>query len=209
MHLAYSRGVDRIWIVNVGDLKPLEIPISHFFDMAYDAARWDVDSTDAWTRAWAAREFGPELAADIAEVVNRFGMYAARRKFELVEPQTYSVINYNEADAVLEQWAVLREDAQALHDRLPKEARDAFFQLVLHPILGGEIVHKIYVGAAKNALYAGQKRNAANEVIKAVLRSSDDDANLTVRWDKMLDGKWAHMMDRECYLYTSQDDCSP
>src|SRR3569833_1408984 len=197
MQMAYARGADRIWVVNVGDLKPLEVPINHFLDMAYDARRWGPDSTQDWAAAWAAREFRSGAAADIADIMMKFAMYANRRKFELVEPQVYSVINYNEADAILGQWAKLAGQAEAVYDKLDSADQPAFFQMVLHPILAGQIVHKIYIGAAKNQLYAGQKRNSANDMISSVLQSSNDDANLTIRWDQMLDGKWKHMMDRK------------
>jgi hypothetical protein len=200
MHMGYARGVDRIWIVNVGDMKALEIPINHFFDMAYDAKRWGVDSTFEWAQAYAAREFGPAHAAEIADVMMKYGMYAGRRRFELVEPHIYSVINYNEADAILQQWAELAAQAQAIHDKLPAESQPTFFQTVLHPALAGEIVHKIYIGGARNMLYSGQKRNAANRVIQEVLAYSSADANLTRRWDAMLDGKWKHFMDRKSSL---------
>jgi hypothetical protein len=196
MHMAYSRGADRIWIVNVGDLKPLEIPISHFFDMAYDAKQWGVDDTAKWAKAWAAREFGSSLAGDISDLMMTFGMYAARRKFELVEPQTYSVLNYGEAEAVLAQWAALSTAAQRVYDKLDAASQPAFFEMILHPILGGHILHKVYIGAGKNALYAWQKRNAANDMINAVLAASGEDANLTMRWNSLLDGKWNHMMDQ-------------
>jgi hypothetical protein len=194
MQLAYARGADRIWIVNVGDMKTLEIPISHFFDMGYDAEKWGVDNTAEWATAWATREFGPTYASNISEIMQTFGMYAARRKFELVEPQTYSVLNYNEADAVLEQWAVLVEKTQAIYDKLDADTQPAFFETILHPVLGGEIIHRIYVGAAKNIMYAQQKRNSANDMINYVLSASNDDANLTVRWNQLLGGKWEHMM---------------
>jgi hypothetical protein len=197
MQLAYARGADRIWIVNVGDLKPLEIPISHFFDMGYDAEQWGVDATGDWAKAWATREFGAAYATNISDIVQKFGMYANRRKFEMVEPQTYSILNYNEADAILEQWAVLAESAQAVYDKLDEDTQPAFFQMVLHPILAGETLHRIYIGAAKNMLYAGQKRNSANDMINYVLSASNDDANLTTRWNSMLGGKWNHMMDRK------------
>ena len=195
--MAWSRGADRIWVVNVGDLKPVEIPINHFFDMAYDADMWGVDKTEDWAKAWAAREFGSTHATNIADVMMKFGMFSNRRKFELVEPLVYSVTNYNEADAILEQWAMLAEQAQGIYSQLDTSAQPAFFQLILHPILGGQILHKIYIGAAKNALYAGQNRNSANDMINAVLQYSNDDANLTMRWNEMLDGKWNHMMDRK------------
>jgi hypothetical protein len=200
MHMAYARGADRIWVVNVGDMKALEIPISHFFDMAYDAKRWHVDSTFEWAQAWATREFGADQAKDIADVMMKYGMYAARRKYELIEPWVYSVLNYNEADAVLQQWAALVAKAQAIYNKLPAEAQAAYFETVLHPAMAGEIVQKIQIGGARNMFYAGQRRNAANKVIQEVLALSAADANLTRRWDALLDGKWKHFMDRKSRL---------
>ena len=196
MHMAYARGADRIWIVNVGDMKALELPINHFFDMAYDAKRWGVDSTDEWTRLWATREFAPAFAADISSVVQKYSMYASRRKFELVEPYVYSVINYDEANAVLKQWSDLVVEAQAIYGKLPAALQPTFYQTVLHPVLAGEIVHRINIGGAKNNLYAGQKRNSANDVINQVLSASEEDAALTARWDDMLNGRWKHFMDQ-------------
>jgi len=200
MHMTLARGADRIWIVNVGDMKALEIPISHYFDLAYDAKKWGVDSTADWAKAYATREFGPTHAAEIGDIMMKYGMYAGRRKFELVEPQTYSVINYNEADAVLQQWANLVADAQAVYDKLDAGAKPEFFQTVLHPAQAGEIVHRVHIGGARNMLYAGQKRNSANRVINDVLAASDEDVKLTLRWDSEVDGKWEHFMDRKFLL---------
>ncbi|KAI9898859.1 hypothetical protein N3K66_005320 [Trichothecium roseum] len=209
MHMAYARRADRIWVVNVGDLKPLEVPISHFLDLAYDAERWDVDSTAEWTRAWAEREFGvgqqqqqQNVAGDVASVMARYGKYAARRKYELLDAETYSVVNYDEADVVAAQWAELEADARAAHDALGEEYRPAFFQMVLHPVTAGRIVHEMYVAAAKNGLYAAQRRNAANEQADLARALLDDDADLTVEWDEMLDGKWARMLDQTHLGYT-------
>ncbi|KAI1431769.1 glycoside hydrolase family 115 protein [Xylaria sp. CBS 124048] len=201
MALAYAHGADRIWIVNVGDLKPLEIPISHFLDIAYDAEQWGVNEVDKWTTAWATREFGPDLAADITDIMTRFGMYAARRKFELVEPYVYSVVNYNEGDAILQQWQTLVEDAQAVYDKLDNEYQAAFFEMVLHPILGGQIIHQVHIGAEKNVVYANQHRNSANGLITEVLASFQADGELTARWDNLLDGKWRRMLDQTHFGY--------
>ena len=197
MHLAYARKADRIWIVNVGDLKPLEIPISHFLDLAYDADTWDVDSTEDWIKAWIGREFGEDHVDHIASIMTRYGMYAARRKYELVEARIYSVINYNEAESVLEQWNTLEKDAQKVYDDLDADYQAPFFQMILHPVTAGRILHEIYITAAMNNLYAWQKRSAANDMIDHARALLYDDANLTMRWDDMLDGKWAHMLDRK------------
>ncbi|KAL1901028.1 hypothetical protein Sste5346_002093 [Sporothrix stenoceras] len=199
MGMAYARGADRIWIVNVGDLKGLELPISHFLDLAYDQPRWGFESGNSvadWTAAWSAREFASGDASLISGIIARYSMYASRRKYELVEPRTYSVLNYGEADAVLAQWAALVDDAQKVYDSLDSVHQAAFFETVLHPVLAGAIVHKLYIAAATNALYAWQKRNAANTEIQTLLEASAADANLTLRWNALLGGKWAHMMDQ-------------
>ncbi|KAI1094135.1 glycoside hydrolase family 115 protein [Rostrohypoxylon terebratum] len=201
MQLAYAHGADRIWIVNVGDLKPLEIPLTHFLDMAYDINQWGVDDVGNWTLTWATREFGSEYASSITEIMTRFGMFAARRKFELVEPYVYSTINYNEGDAVLGQWQGLAQDAQAIYDQLNETHQPAFFEMVLHPILGGQIIHQVHIGAERNMVYANQHRNAANDMISKVLASFDADADLTIRWDSLLDGKWKHMLDQTHFGY--------
>ncbi len=63
--------------------------------------------------------------------------------------------------------------------------------------MAGELLTRIQVGGARNNLYAGQKRNSANDVINDVLALSQQDANLTMRWDALLGGKWKHFMDRD------------
>ncbi len=80
------------------------------------------------------------MSAEISNVVQRYSMYASRRKFELVEPHVYSVINYREADAVLEQWANLVADAQAIYDKLPAALQATFFQTSSASIDGGRAV---------------------------------------------------------------------
>ncbi|KAI0405898.1 hypothetical protein F4802DRAFT_138996 [Xylaria palmicola] len=201
MQLAYAHGADRIWIVNVGDLKPLEIPISHFLDMAYDVKKWGVSDVGKWTTAWATREFGSEQAAEITDIMTRYGMYAARRKFELVEPYVYSVVNYNEGDTILQQWQDLVDNAQAVYDKLDEAHRPAFFEMVLHPVLGGQIIHQVHIGAEKNAVYANQRRNSANDIISDVLARFQADGELTARWDALLDGKWKRMLDQTHFGY--------
>lgn len=197
MQLAYARQADRIWILNVGDIKPLEVPISHFMDLAYDTPLWGYSSVPAWLEMWASREFDPFLAANISSVMDRYGMYAARRKYELIDPTVYSVINYNEADAVLAQWATLAKDAQEIYDKISPAAQPAFYEMVLQPVLGGQVVHQIYIGAAKNAYYTEQKRNAANSVAMEVLKDFQMDHTITQRYHDLLDRKWNHILDRE------------
>ncbi|KAH7030226.1 hypothetical protein B0J12DRAFT_322533 [Macrophomina phaseolina] len=206
MHMAYERGARELWIVNVGDIKPLEIPINHFFDLAYDISLWGADSVSSWSVQWAAREFGVSVSQQTADVLRKYGILAGRRKYELVDPSTYSIINYEEADNVLTQWEELGKQAQSIYDSLPAAAQPAFFQTILHPVLAGGNLYDIHISAAKNKLYAAQGRTSANAYAQRVLDKFNYDHELTARYNGLLDGKWNHMMDQTHlgYVYWQQ-----
>ena len=154
------------------------------------------DSTLSWLQMWAEREFGSEIAQDTAKFMNTYGMLVGTRKFELVTPATYSVINYNEAETVLAQWNNLTNDAQAIYDKLDPSAQAAFVEMVLHPAMAGYTVHEIHILAAMNNVYAQQWRTSTNNLAQQVMSAFNADANITKRYHNLLDGKWNHIMDQ-------------
>ncbi|KUJ24673.1 glycoside hydrolase family 115 protein [Mollisia scopiformis] len=196
MQLASARQANQIWLLNVGDLKPLEIPINHFLDLAYDTSMWGYSSVPTWLQLWATREFDSEHAPAIVSILDRYGMYSARRKYELLDPSFYSVINYNEADAILAQWKQLASDAQEVYDDLDDDHQAAYYEMILQPVLGGQAIQQIYIQAAKNAQYVEQKRSSANGVAMDVLEWFTEDHTLTQRYHDLLDGKWNHILDQ-------------
>ncbi len=195
LKLAYSRQADRIWILNVGDIKALEVPINHFMDLAYNTTKWGYDSVPQWLELWATRDFDAQLAKNISSAFDRYGRLAGRRKYELVDKSVYSLINYSEADAVLAEWATLATDTQAIYDALAAEAQPAFYELLLQPVMSGWTVYKIHIGAARNELYVEQKRTSANKVAQDVLSSFLQDANLTKTYHNLLNGKVGLFLD--------------
>lgn len=149
-----------------------EVPISHFFDLAYNTSMYSSpNSTIMWLNLWATREFGSKVASETADIMNLYGQYAGRRKYELVDATTYSLINYNEADIVLAEWQNLTIRAQAVYDTLPTAAQPAFFELVLHPCMAAYTLHQVYIYAAKNNLYAEQRRTSANKVAQDAINA--------------------------------------
>ncbi|ORX96808.1 hypothetical protein BCR34DRAFT_176731 [Clohesyomyces aquaticus] len=196
MYQAVKRQATEIWIVNVGDLKPYEIPISHWFDLAYDINLWDEKSAPKWLEMWASRTFDTKMTNDIAAVMDKYGSLAAMRKFELIEPNSFNVLNYEEADKILTQWTDLTKSAQAIYDKLSKDQQGAFFEMVLHPVLAGANFVDIQVSSAKNNLYANQGRNSANVLFQRVLDGMKKDHELTSRYHSLFNGKWNHMMDQ-------------
>ena len=202
MNLAYERDASMIWIVNVGDIKPLELPISHFMDLAYDTTMWDKDSVPTWLHMWAAREFGADVASRTADIMNNYSIAAGRRKYELIDHTTFSLIDYNEADRMLEEWSSMHRSAQQIMESLSEDAKPAFFEMVYHPVTAGYVYYDIMISAARNNLYAQQGRNSANEVAQHVLAKFKEDRQLTDQYNHQLGGKWAHMMDQTHIGYT-------
>jgi hypothetical protein len=203
MNLAYRYDARRIWIVNVGDLKPMEFPIEYFLTLAWNPERWPHDRIAEFGRLWAAREFGPTYAPEIADIVSKYTKYNGRRKPELLVPGTFSLENYGEADSVLADWKTLTGRAEDLYQKLPANARDAFFELVLYPTKACALVNELYIAAARNRLYAGQGRASANDYAARVRELFQADADLSATYNHTLaNGKWDHMMDQTHIGYT-------
>lgn len=203
MNLAYQYGADRIWIVNVGDLKPMEFPIEFFLSMAWNPQRWPKESISEYTMLWAAREFGPEHAAEIADVISKYTKYNGRRKPELLEPETFSLVNYQEADRVSEEWQSLTAKAEKINKDLPQNLRDAFFQLVLYPTKASAQVTELYITVAKNRLHAEQGRADTNDLAAQARALFQADADLSFYYNQTLaNSKWDHMMDQTHIGYT-------
>jgi hypothetical protein len=203
MNLALEYDAKKIWIVNVGDLKPMEFPIDFFLSFAWNPQRWPQDKLSEYTRLWAEREFGPAYARDAADLMAKYGKYSARRKPELLDSANFSLVDYQEADRVLGEWKAITDKAESVYKALPANTKDAFFQLILFPIKASYQVTDLYVAAARNKLYAAQGRAAANDMAARVKTLFQADADYMKEYnEKLAGGKWNHMMDQTHIGYT-------
>jgi hypothetical protein len=204
MNLAHVYGANQIWIVNVGHLQDVQLPTEFFLSLAWNPDAWPKEKISEFTRLWAGREFGKELAPQIADVVDKFTRYNSRRKPELLSPDTFSLLNYREADRVVADWQAVAAEAETINDRLPADKRDAFYELVLYPVRAGANLNELYVAAAKNHLYAAQGRASANDWADRVRALFETDAKLSAYYNHTLaGGKWDHMMDQTHIGYRS------
>jgi len=207
MNLALNYGADRIWIVNVGDLKPMEFPMEFFLSLAWNPARWPKEQIGEFTRMWAAREFGPENAQEVADILSEYAKYNGRRKPELLEPGTYSLTNYQEADRVVEEFASITEHAESLYGKLDDDAKVAFYELVLYPTEASAVLNQLYITAARDQLYSSQGRALTNKLAVEVEALFKKDAELSAYYNHTLaGGKWNHMMDQTHIGYTSWNE---
>ena len=207
MHLAYEHGVDEVWIVNVGDIKPLEFPTEFFLDYAWNPDNWNANNLDDYYSQWVEQNFGGQFTIEIADLLKMYSKYNARRKPELLDPETYSLINYNEAENVIKEYNNLVQKAQKIEGQLRSEYKAAFYQLILYPVMASANLNELYVTAAKNSLYASQGRASTNYYAEKAKILFDKDAEFTAFYQKtMANGKWNHMMSQTHIGYTSWKD---
>ena len=204
MNLAYRSGANRIWIVNVGDLKPMEFPIQFFLDFAWDPDAIPAASLPAYAANWAGQQFGARYGSAIGALITTCLEFAGRRKPELLDTATYSLDNYREAERVVADYDTLEARADSLRRVLPSAYQDAYYELVLHPILAAANLNRLYAVVATNHRYAREARAATNDLALRARALFQRDAEISNYYNtKLAGGKWSHMMDQTHIGYTS------
>ncbi|KAM0281207.1 hypothetical protein ACHAQH_003638 [Verticillium albo-atrum] len=191
---AAERGADRIWVFNVGDIKPLEVPINMAMDLAWNTTRFDLETLPEYLQALAERDFGADVAKDVASAWMTYSHLIGMRQFETTEPTTFSQTSFEEADRIVEAWKSLAEAAQSINDRLPENRRDALYHTLLYPALAGYNYVSIILGQGKNQQYGFERRNSANAVAHRLLDEFENDHDLVQQYDSMANGKWKGIM---------------
>ncbi|HYX09992.1 MAG TPA: glycosyl hydrolase 115 family protein [Bacteroidales bacterium] len=203
MNLAYEYGVKDLWIANVGDIKPMELPISFFLDFAWDKDAIDADDLPDYYLNWTKQQFGDYYTSEIAELLSLYTKYNSRRTPEMISANTYSVENFREADRIVEEYNELAEKSKIIFEQLPETYKYAFYQLVLSPIEMCANLNEMYVAAGKNQYYAERGAASANYYADRVKELFAKDAELTRYFHEELeDGKWNHMMSQTHMGYT-------
>lgn len=179
LNLAYASGIDRIWIINVGDLKPKEMPIDFIMKYAWNPDAYKPGSEQAYLEDFASSIFGEEHAAEIADIIAKYSKYNLLRKPEVQYP---GLFNYEEMVKMNSRWQSLVVRCEALRQQLPAEQQDAFYQLVYYPAVASAGVAQIY-----NSATIGDSLAIEHLMLK--------DKRLTDYYNTSLaDGKWNGMM---------------
>jgi hypothetical protein len=195
LHLAYETGINREWIINVGDLKPKELPIDFIMHYAWDPDAIPASKTFDYTLNWAEGVFGKAHAKEIADIVSKYSKYNLWRKPEVQDPRIFSFVNYNEAEREFKLWSAVATKAEVLEKKMPPDAKDAYYELVLYPAKASAGVAEMYLDAGRNNLYARQGRISANDYAKQARDLFELDKRLSTRYnDTIAGGKWKNMM---------------
>lgn len=181
LNLAYQTGIDRIWIINVGDLKPKEMPIDFIMHYAWNPDDYPADKIDQYMVDWARSIFGGEYAREIADIVTEYSKMNLERKPEVQRVGIYSV-ETGEAQRMFNRWDELEKRTLSLSKKIPAEMQDAFYQLVEYPAVASAGVAKIYLAAT-----------LGDSITMQTL--FERDKQMTDKYNKVIaGGKWDGMM---------------
>lgn len=181
LNLAYQTGIDRIWIINVGDLKPKEMPIDFIMHYAWNPDDYPADKIDQYMVDWARSIFGGEYAREIADIVTEYSNMNLDRKPEVQRVGIYSV-ETGEAQRMFNRWDELEKRTLSLSKKMPAEMQDAFYQLVEYPAVASAGVAKIYLAAT-----------LGDSITMQTL--FERDKQMTDKYNKVIaGGKWDGMM---------------
>lgn len=171
--------------------------------MAWDIEKFTPTSMMHFFKAYALREFGPEHADKISNLLLGHDRLNALRRHEHIEPDTFSILHYQEAEKIVARYTSLENDASALLDTIGDEYKGAFFQIVLHPIKASRINLELRVSQEKNRIYGLQRRNSTNVLAQQVLDLFDADFTLSEEYhDSPWTGKkWNHIVRQPHYGY--------
>jgi hypothetical protein len=204
LQLAYYGGIQKLWILNVGDLKPMEYPIQLFMDMAWDPSKYKVNNLLDHTRAFCAESFGEDQACEATQLLNLVSKYNGRITSEMLDARTYTT--YEFAQVVADYQAL---EARALRQfiTLTPEARDAYRQIILFPIQAMGNIYEMYYAQAMNHQLAAQNDPEANCWAERCRQAFKRDSLLNLQYNKEIaNGKWDGMMIQKHISYRTWND---
>jgi hypothetical protein len=211
MMKAYTTKNDRMWIVNVGDIKPIEYSMNLFLDMAYDIKPFSSpDFVKVHLEKWMHNIFGNASAPVLADVTWQYYQLAFERRPEFMgwsqtEPTTathvtaYNHFSHNdEATKRLDHYTRLYKQVTTIKNKIDRERRDAFYELVYYPVRCAQLMNRKFLLNEKANYYAQQHRASANDFAEAAGLACDSIALETDYYNnKLANGKWKHMMSKQ------------
>lgn len=209
MELTYDYGVDKLWILNVGDLKPMEYPITLFLDMAWNPKQFTANNLLGHTLRFFEQQLGPDQATEVTRIFNLLCKYNGRITPEMLDRNTYS-LNTGEWKGVADDYARLEAEALRQYLTLEPEYRDAYNELILFPLQMMSNLYQMYYAQAMNHYAYKKGLPEANEWADVVARCFERDKKLMESYNKEIaGGKWNGMMTQKHIGYTIWNDTFP
>jgi len=189
---AYQYKADRLWVINVGDIKPAEMETQFAMDLAWDVNRWKPENANHYAEAWAKETFGVQFAKPIAQIKAVYYRLAQAAK-----PEHMAAVTFSEREAAIRisDYEMIFQQAKALREKIPSHLKDAYFQLIFYPVEAAKLMNEKILYAQKSlilaekgdkeALIYSAKAKSAFEKIQKITKQYNQD---------IAGGKWNGMM---------------
>lgn len=201
MNKAYENGAKKMWIVNVGDIKPAEYDTELFLDLAWNINSIKSDGLKQYSKEWAAREFSPKISAEISVIFEEYYRLAFLRKPEYMgwsqtEPTTPIKLSDFSTEEIwnrIKAYNFLSEKVDSLSFSIPEERKDAWFQLVVYPVKGAAYMNFKFLywnlASTTSDVNQNKKYNSLSAEAYQKIKELTDFYNT-----KLSNGKWNQMM---------------
>jgi hypothetical protein len=199
MLMCYQHNVKDIWIVNVGDIKPMELPISFFIDLAWNPEAYDYTKVLSYFDQWSEEQFGVKYGIEISKILLESSKILAIRKPELVNSTSFTLSEFEKITSTL---GALESKSKQIMENLGVEYESSYFQLVHHPITAMTNLYKMYHNQALNHHFYAKRNLKANQYARSVRDHFINDSIITMKYHTISDGKWNHMMSQTHIGYT-------
>lgn len=205
MHKAWSLGANRYWLLNVGDIKPGELGIQQFLDMAWDFDRFSFENINDHPTDFLTDIFGEQYRKDISHVLDRYYHLSFLRKPEYmtwdwrwnslfaktkIKDTEFSFLHYNEAEQRIQEYQNITAIVERILKELPSNLKPAFFELLYYPVKASALYNLEMLLAQKNRWYATQKRAATNELANQAIACHDSLESITTEFNHLMNDKW-------------------
>ncbi len=204
---AWRYGTKRLWMINVGDIKPAAYNIQFIMDLAWNIDSLKSDNLNAYMKQWHAQAFDAKNANKITSIMEEYYRLAAIRRPEFMgwsqtEPTTPThntafqpFLDGDEIANRVRSYNHLIAEVNEVKKQIPKNKRNAFFELVAYPVKGAAYMNKKFLYAQKSRLYAQYHLPVANQYAALSRQAYDSIKILTNEYNHLLNGKWKGMMD--------------
>ena len=207
--LASDYGLDRMWVLNVGDLKPMEYPITLFMDMAWNPRSVSPDVVSTHTRPFCVQQFGEDQADEAARILNLCCKLAGRSTAEMLDARTYNV-KTGEWNQVANEYMRLEAEALRQYLTLQPQYRDAYQQIILFPVQAMSNIYQMYYAQAMNRWLYEKGDAECNVWADRVAEAFHRDSLLCASYNHdIAGGKWNGMMIQKHIGYRSWNDNFP
>lgn len=214
---AYDAGADRYWLLNVGDIKPMEMEMQQFFEMAWNIHSFSYDNANTYQAAWLAHLFGNKYMTDFQDILDNYYRLAWQRKPEFMGYEIEWDNKENErlhdsdfsftsgsAQKRLQDYQRIADRCNEIYESLPQHMQPAFFEILSFSVNASNLINRKFLFAQRN------HETGSDEYARQSLASNSQIESLLNEYNTLLSGKWNQMMSQVppgfCAQYQGQPE---